>query len=215
MFKIELKGLEDVKKLVDPKVYQAAATSTVNKLMDKAKTAAVKEAVNIWNIKKSDLTASSTGKARLQVRRATWGDMTATLTITGRPLSLSLFGAKQVMGGSYRAKKGDAISQGRVTATMKKAGPLPQGVLVQLKKGKTTLLRNAFMARVKAGDQGHHVGVFNRQGVKRLPILEKRLISIPSMFAQPQIMQAVNKVVYENFQKVLGHEIKFYQNGGR
>jgi hypothetical protein len=215
MFKIELKGLKEVEKMLDPKIYQAAATSTVNKLMAKAKTAAVDKAVTIWNIKKSDLTTSSTGKARLQVRRATWGDMTATLTITGRPLSLSLFGAKQVMGGSYRAKKVDSIRQGRVTAKMKKAGPLPQGVLVQLQKGKTTLLRSAFMARVKAGDQGHHVGVYQRQGPARLPILEKRLITVPSMFAQPRIMQAVEKAVSENTQKIFNHELEFYLNRGR
>jgi len=215
MFKIELKGLKEVERMLDPKIYQAAATSTVNKLMAKAKTAAVNEAVNIWNIKKSDLTTTSTGKGRLQIQRATWSDMTSTLTITGRPLSLSLFGAKQIMGGSYRAKMGDAIRKGRVTGKMKKAGPVPQGVVVQLMKGHTTFLRKAFMARVKAGDQGHHVGVYQRQGRARLPIFEKRLIKVPSMFVQPRIMQAVEKTVSENTQKIFNHELEFYLNRGR
>lgn len=215
MFKIELKGLDNARKLLDPKIYQAAAASTINKLMTQAKTAAVNEAVNVWNIKKSDLTTTSTGKGRLQVRRATWNDTSSTLTITGRPLSLSLFGAKQIMGATVRARMGDAIRKGRVTGKMKKAGPVPQGVIVQLMKGKTTFLRKAFLARVKAGDQGHHIGVFNRQGVKRLPILEKRLITVPSMFAQDRIIQAVEKTVSDNFQKVFNHELQFYLNRGR
>lgn len=87
---------------------------------------------------------------------------------------------------------------------------MPQGVVVQLMKGHTTFLRKAFMARVKAGDQGHHVGVFQRQGPARLPILEKRLITVPSMFAQPRVMQAVEKTVSENAQKIFDHELEFY-----
>lgn len=215
MFKIELKGLEEVKKALDPKVFQAAATSTVNKLMVKAKTAAVNEAVNVWNIKKGDLTTTSTGKGRLEIQRATYSNMTSTMTITGRPLSLSLFGARQIMGGAYRTKDGDAIKQGRVTGRMKKAGPIPQGVSVQLKKGRTTLLRTAFLSRVKAGNKGYHVGVFNRKGSGRLPVLEKRVITVPSMFSQPRIMQVVEKVISENQQKIFNHELEHYMNRGR
>jgi len=146
LIKVEMKGFEKARKLLDPKIYQAAATSTVNKLMTQAKTTAVNEAVKHWNIKKSDLTTTSTGKGRLQIHRATWSDMTSTLTITGRPLSLSLFGAKQIMG-QRTAKMGDAIRKGRVTAKMKNAGPVPKGVIVQLMKGKTTFLRKAFLQR--------------------------------------------------------------------
>lgn len=215
MFKIELKGLEEVKKRLDPKVFQAAATSTVNKLMAKAKTAAVNEAVNVWNIKKGDLTTTSTGKGRLVIQRATYGNMTSTMTITGRPLSLAMFGAKQIMGGMYRTKDGDAVKNRRVTGRMKKAGPIPQGVSVQLKKGRTTLLRTAFLSRVKAGNQGYHVGVFNRRGPGRLPVLEKRVITVPSMFSQPRIMQVVEKVISENQQKIFNHELEYYMNGGR
>ena len=210
MFNIELQGLNNVKKLLDPKIYQAAATSTVNKLMDKAKARATAEVLKSWNISGRDLSKTSTGKGRLQVQRATWNNMTSILTITGRPLSLSLFGAKQIMGGSYRAKMGDAIRKGRVTGKMKKRGPVPQGVVVQLMKGHTTFLRKSFLGRVQAGNQGHHVGVFQRQGESRLPILEKRLITVPSMFAQPRVMQAVEKTVSENTQKIFDHELEFY-----
>jgi len=48
-------GIEKARKLLDPKIYQAAATSTVNKLMTQAKTTAVNEAVKHWNIKKATL----------------------------------------------------------------------------------------------------------------------------------------------------------------
>lgn len=129
MFKIELQGLNNVKKLLDPKIYQAAATSTVNKLMDKAKARATAEVLKSCNISGRDLSKTSTGKGRLQVQRATWNNMTSILTITGRPLSLSLFGAKQIMGGSYRAKMGDAIRKGRVTGKMKKEGQCRKGLL--------------------------------------------------------------------------------------
>jgi len=59
------------------------------------------------------------------------------------------------------------------------------------------------------------VGVFNRQGAGRLPILEKRVISIPSMFGQSRITQEVEKVVADNCHKVFNHELQFYLNRGR
>lgn len=210
MFNIKVEMSDDLKRLVDPSTMKKATTSALNKVMNQAKTAAVNAVTEKWNIKKSDLTTTGTGKARLQIKRATWSSQTVTLEISGRPLSLSLFGARQVMGGTVRARLGDSIKKGKVTGRMKKAGPVPQGVMVQLLKGRTTYLHKSFLARVRAGETGHHVGVFNRKGKSRLPIREKHLISIPSMFTQGNAIQEVERVVNVKFDGILRHELDYY-----
>jgi hypothetical protein len=212
MFKVEVKGIAEAMEAFDPKKVQAATASALNKLMDQVKTAAVKKVTETWNIKRNDLTTTGTGNARLQIKRATWGNQTVTLFITGRPVSLSYFGAVQIYGTRTRSRKGNEIKPGAVTKRMLKAGPLPQGVKVQIKRGQQTILKSAFLARVKAGGQGQHIGVFNRYGKARLPILEKKLISIPSMFGQAPVMSEVQRLINEKWESIFRHELTFYMN---
>ncbi|MDU0458524.1 MAG: phage tail protein [Geobacteraceae bacterium] len=214
MFKIQIKVDEDLKRFLDPATIQKATASALNKVMNQAKTAAVNAVTDRWNIKKSDLTTTGTGKARLKITRATWESQVVTLNISGRPLSLSLFAPRQVIGATVRSRLGNAIKTGKITGRMKKAGPVPQGVLVQLLKGQTTYLHKSFLASVRAGNAGNHIGVFNRMGKSRLPILEKRLISVPSMFAKGNIIQEVEKVVNEKFDGIFRHELDYYLKRG-
>ena len=210
MFTVKVEGIREAMEALDPKKVQAAASSALNKLMAQVKTAGVNKVASTWNIKRNDLTTTGTGKGRLQVKRATWGNMETVLAITGRSISLSYFGAVQIYGNRTRTRKGQEIRQGKLTGRMRKAGPMPQGVIVELIKGKRTYLKSAFLAKVKAGNQGQHIGVFNRLGMSRLPIMEKKLISIPSMFSQAPVMAEVNRVINENWEKTFKHELEFY-----
>jgi len=214
MFKIDVTIDENLKRLLDPSTIQKVTASALNKVMSQAKTAAVNAVTDHWNIKKSALTTTGTGKARLQIKRATWQNQTVTLDISGRPLSLSLFGPRQVIGATVRSRLGDAIKKGKVTGRMKKAGPVPQGVLVQLLIGQTTYLHKSFLASVRAGNTGQHIGVFNRMGKSRLPIIEKNLISVPSMFAKGNVIKEVEKVVSDKFDGIFRHELDYFIKRG-
>ncbi len=47
------------------------------------------------------------------------------------------------------------------------------------------------MAAVKAGKGGsYHIGVFERKGKERLKIVERKLITIPSMFNQEPVQRS-------------------------
>jgi hypothetical protein len=214
MIKIDFKISDDLKRLCDPATLKKATTSTLNKVMAQAKTAAVNVVTDRWNIKKSDLTTTGTGKARLKITRATWQDQSVTLEISGRPLSLALFNPRQVMGATVKHRLGELIKTGKVTGRMKKAGPVPQGVMVQLIKGQPTYLRTAFLARVKAGKDGSHIGIFNRTSKRRLPIMEKRLITVASMFAKGNVIQEVERVVNEKTHDIFKREMEYYMKQG-
>lgn len=98
MFKVEITGLTALQEILHPQTIRSATTSTLNKLMGQVKTAAVKNVTARWNIKRNELTTTGTGKARLQIKRARWNNQTVTLDITGRPISLSYFGAIHLRG---------------------------------------------------------------------------------------------------------------------
>ena len=197
-----------------------ATTSTLNKVIAQAKTAAVNVVTDRWNIKKSDLTTTGTGKGRLKITRATWRNQSATMEISGRPLSLALFRPSQIMGTTDIARLIEMIKTGKLTrhtrkAGMKKAGLVPQGIAVQLlKTGKPTLLYSSFLARVKAGRDGEHRGVFNRITKSRLPIMEKRLITVASMFAEDKVIRKIERVVSEKTDEIFERELEYYIRNG-
>lgn len=206
MFSFKLEGFKEAMEMLDPKKAQQAASSAMNKMLNQTRTAGVKKVTETYNIKRSDITATGTGKARLSVKRATWSNMTATLYITGRPISLSYFGAKQVVGATVRARLGSAIKQGKVSKRMKNAGPLPQGVMVELIRGRKTFMPHAFLATMKNG----HIGVFTRHGKARLPILEKSMVSVPSMFSSRPIKEEIQRVISEKWPGIFKHEMTYF-----
>jgi hypothetical protein len=55
-----------------------------------------------------------------------------------------------------------------------------KGVSVAIVKGRRTLIKSGFIATMRSG----HRGVFVRVGRQRLPIIEKKAISIPSQWNQ-------------------------------
>lgn len=211
MFTIKLEGFKEAMEIFDPKKAQQAATSAINKMMDQTRTAGVKKITETYNIKRSDITATGTGKARLSVKRASWSNMTATLSISGRSISLSYFGAKQVAGATVRARLGSAIKQGKVSRQMKNAGPVPQGVMVELVRGRKTFMPHAFLTTMKNG----HIGVFNRHGKARLPILEKSMVSVPTMFSSRPVKEEIRRVISEKWPGIFKREIAYYMGRNR
>lgn len=202
MFTIELKGVDAALQSLDPKIVTRAATASLNRTVQSGKTAASEEIRKDWNVKKSDL------DPRITIRPARAGDMKAVITISGKSMSLSYFGARQITGTRVLTRSGKGIKSGKVTRGMRAAGPVPRGVNVQVLKGKdTALLRRAFLAKMK---KSGHIGVFRRVGKDRLPIAEKNVVSIATMASKPAVMERLVKRIEERWASEFPHQLEYY-----
>jgi hypothetical protein len=100
----------------------------------------------------------------------------------------------------------------------KAAGPVPQGVMVQVMKGgETTLLRNAFMAKMPSG----HIGIFRRvtskmmKSKRKQAIAEKSVVSIASMVENAKVMPDVIQRIQERWLVEFPRQLAYYQGRGR
>lgn len=172
-----------------------------------AKAETVRLLVDRWNIKARDLSP------RLVVRASgSKSSPEQTLTISGSPISATYFGAVQVMGRLKLTRGKDGMIK---STRAKSSGPQPVGVIVEMLKGRRTLLRQAFMrnarnfaGRGKGGallfGAGSSARVFSRYGNK---INAARSISIPSMFEQSGIEDRVMAKVQEQLDQRFGYHL--------
>jgi hypothetical protein len=78
------------------------------------------------------------------------------------------------------------------------------GVKYKNSKG-TVIIPGAFIATMKSG----HKGVFKRKGVSRLPIKELAGASVPRVFLQSSVTQALTRTAAESWYKNFTHEIQY------
>lgn len=203
MITIRLNGVEEALKSIDPKTVRQAARTAIKRTADSAKSTASEEIRRVYNVKKSDL------DPRIRVSPPRSNDLTAVVSISGRGMSLSYFGAKQITSSRVLSRKGKSVTSKKLTRKMKAAGPVPTGVMVQIMKGhNTVLLRNAFLARMKTS----HIGVFRRLTGKRFPINEKNVISIASMAENAKVMPRVLAKIQERWNKEFPHQLEYYRS---
>ena len=206
MIEIKLTGIDEVIKSLDPGIVKKAIRATLDRAAQSGRSIASEEVRKVWNVKKSDL------DARIKITSARIDNLRAVISIGGKGMSLSYFGARQIMGASVRSRVGKNLKTGKVTRGMKAAGPLPQGVVAQILKGKdTVLLRNAFFAKVTAGKSGSHIGVYHRLTSKRLPIHEKNVISVASMVNKPEVMQPVINRIQERLTAEFPRQLDYFR----
>lgn len=175
-----------------------ALPRAANKLIDQAQTAGFRKVNDIYRI------GPRTFEKYARVALASNGNPTASITVKGAGFPLYLFNPRQVRG------KGGGV---RVTL-----------------KGRTFLIPHAFIARMKSG----HVGIFARGayggkgkqsftgeafgrfqfGKRRYSINELFTFSAPGAFSHPEVTQAMNDRVEEQYGKVINAEIRFASRGG-
>lgn len=206
MINISLKGFDDVVRALDPKVVERASRAALNRTVRSGKVAASDEIRKEYNIMKRDL------DPRITIRLAGVGVLRAEIEISGRSMSLSYFGARQITGTRVLTRSGKGIKLGKVTRGMRAVGPVPRGVLVQVLKGKETVLhRGAFMAQMKSG----HIGVFRRTGQGRLPIAEKAVKSIATMVQRPEVMGRLLNRIEERWATEFPHQLDYFMGRAR
>lgn len=130
-------------------------------------------------------------------------DLTLTIQANGRPIDLTHFGARWVQGNRILRREGNALGVQTRKRKIKGGG----GVFYEAAKGEPGHLPSAFIAQVKAGKSDTHVGVFVREGKTRLKIINKKLITVSSMFEQQPVFDAIEKVVATKFPERFDHHI--------
>lgn len=207
MITIKLEGMKEALAVFDPKVVRQAARAAIDRATKSGRTIVSKEITDVWNVKKKDV------DPRIKLTPPRMNDLTGVISIGGKGMSLSYFGARQIMGATVRSRVGQNLKTGKVTRGMRAVGPLPQGVVVQVLKGKdTALLRNAFLAKVTAGKSGSHIGVYRRLNKKRLPIDEKNVISIASMVNRPEVMTRVVDRIIERWNVEFPRQLDYFMS---
>lgn len=187
---VKIDGLKEAMAMFDPKKVERAAASALKKVAQQARTEASSTIRERFNIKKADV------DKKIEVKQVNRNSLTATLLITGRGISLTYFGAKERRGPKVISRKGIKILKRQPKGT--------QGVQVTIMKdGKVTTLPHAFIATMKSG----HIGVFIRKGKGRTPIIEKALVSIPTLFQQKTVMERVERRINEQWPKVFQQEM--------
>ena len=175
-FKIDIKGLDSVKKMLDPKLVKKAELGAINNTAKMARTEQSKEIRSIYNITAKRLNeefekVSGPNRATVSKPRA----IIRAKKLTKRNPGLQHYGAKQLKkkGVSYRIRKD---------------------------KGRQTL-PHAFTATMSRGGKG----VFVRTGKKRLPIVRKTGPSVFQMMDRVGIAP-IKRSVNKNFARLFKHE---------
>lgn len=200
MISIKIEGLDDIRSQLDNKKVKLGLTRGLKKVGESTRTLASALIREEFVIKKADVDSKF--------------KITATpdyVMITGssRPINLTYFNARQMgASGGKRVttrRKGDAI----VSSTRGKAGAFG-GVAVQIRKSQTTLLPGTFLAKVKAGNKGaFNIGVFIRKGKKRVPIINKAMVSVSTLFGGQKTMPKLIEHVKTVGLKTIEHEVAF------
>ena len=175
-FSVDIKGLDVVKRMLDPKLVKKAEPGAINKTGKMARTEQSKEIRKTYNITAKRLNeelekVSGSNRATVSKPRA----IIRAKKLTKRNPGLQHYGAKQLKkkGVSYRIRKD---------------------------KGRQTL-PHAFMATMSRGGKG----VFVRTGKKRLPIVRKTGPSVVQMMERIGIAP-IKRSVNNNFARLFEHE---------
>jgi hypothetical protein len=83
-----------------------------------------------------------------------------------------------------------------------------QGVEVEIKPGKQSLVKSAFVATMKSG----HTGIFRRRGAKRLPIDEGFTARVSDVMQDdgviPDVFEQAQTVFAQSFERLLPLEVR-------
>lgn len=160
-----------------------AAARALNRTAVTIRAEASREIRKVYNLKAAEL------RDELRLTRATARSLRAVVSAKGRRLTLMRFNAKQNA----------------------------RGVAVTIKRGQRETIKSAF---IRPGTGGNPVvfarGVYTRSkfpefvpGKPRKPITALKTLSIPVMFSQQAITQALERIAHATFARNFRHELTF------
>lgn len=179
------------------KAVKAATRSTMGKTRRHARTLLSALIREKWNIKKRDLDK----KIRVRVG-SRLGDYYESfeMTIRGMSISMAYFAGTRQRSGAVtvsRSGKGGYASRRGRRASKK------QGVEVEIRKGKKSVLRRSWLHFAPSG----HVAVMQRKGKSRYPIQVKAVISPASMFEDAEVADRFEEGLIDFLERTFEHEL--------
>lgn len=178
------KALQDVARTMP-----SAAARAINKVLPQVRTEASREIRKLRKLNKS-IVDRVIAVQRASASAST-GSVTGSVVVTGAPISLKHYGARQLYGRRRRLFRG---ARGTVASL--------KGVQVQVTPGKRELLRHAFI-----GPNGH---VYQRASprVGRLPISRVIGPSLPTAFLNAQLRASLARKAVAKLPPILVHEVQ-------
>lgn len=207
---IKVEGIKEALEKFSPNKVKRAAAAALNRAVKSGKTEASEQIRKIWAIKKSDL------DRKLNIKGALANNLSATLTVTGEPINLLYFDARQIVGGkSIRLKRKGRISADAQLKTGR-AGRGYSGVTAQIQYGHKTVLPKAFIARAKKGGTPlvliRSSKAKSRSGRKE-GLLAMKIITEQSIFKQERVIDKVITKIKNQWQKEWDNQIKQLNSG--
>jgi hypothetical protein len=194
---IKIDGLREALQGLDTPAIRKAARRTLADLTKMAKTEASAGIRRRFNVKKRDL------DPRMVVVMPTFASMTGEIKVSGAPIPLVYFGAKQLRdvaaGVVVRNNRGGVKAQKRAKGL--------RGVTYSLSPGVTENLPHAFIAWHRRWGRYE---VFQRKGKERYEIRSFRSITIASMFEQGGVIGPVTKRVQAEFDGRFRHHLRYF-----
>lgn len=189
--KVELKGVKEAMKVLDPKQMNKAVTYSLNRAVRSGKTEAseqIRKGDKPFALLKSDV------DRKINLRAATQNNKTATITVTSTPWLLSYFKAREIAG---RVKSVIKRTKGKFELLRSGTRLKNGGVSVEVLKGDRKTLSKAFIIQGKGGTP---LVVHRMKGVKssitgKDKLAAPKVYSLPSMFKKPRVIEKViNKI---------------------
>lgn len=201
MISISVSGDKALMARLDPKKVQSAAKAAIGRTKTSAKTEATKLITRFWNISKSNLETTATGKPRIEVSGRVTDDLKATITFISGGISLVYFGAKEFRLTVARSKQ----TAQRLGQKYQRGTKELLGIRVQTLRGGRVALLRQFFATMKSG----HKGVFRRdERSGKTKIIESSAVGIGTMVSQPRVLKPLRLFIFDTFERRMTHELK-------
>lgn len=205
-FTVELSGIDQALKMFDPAIVDKAIQSSLIRVLSSGKSSISENIRNIYNVKKSDL------DPRIFLNKSRLADNEASIEISGRSMSLSYFGAKQILRNITRSRSSQGgILTKAISKQAKARGPMPYGVQIEVFKGKPIILKKVFIAQMSRSSW--HVGVYRRLFKSRLPIEEKAVVTFATMVNNKMIMPVVLQRITDRWEIEFANNLEFHSGG--
>lgn len=182
-----------------------AISRALNRTASQSRTEANKNIRQTYRISASQINSS------LVVRNSSRTNLTAKIIASGKPISLTSFGAKQESA-TTTVKFDRKGNLSRVTRKTRKRNPA-SGVSFEIKKGNVERLPTAFIQTANGGTTVFARGEYNSPGQgfsfgkARLPIAKMTTISLPLMFANNDVINPTQSKALDVFNQRITHEI--------
>lgn len=186
---LKLEGFEEYIRSLDPQNVKKANTSALKRITDMARTEASSTIRADYAIKKSDLDPF------MKVQLKEWK---SEITVTGRPISLLYFNAKQLTTQNRVITRTGGRQLKRASRT------LQQGVTYQILKGVQKNLPHAF---ITYDPRTKRLVVWYRKDKSRGSIRTVNMVTIASLFSSRKTMTAVQQKINDNWPRVYNHEL--------